>query len=69
MTECRGQTNETRQFEIEHLSMGTFHVFATKYEDGYSEENQRGLKVVLSTQDPGANMRSSITSARTKLWI
>ena len=46
-TECRVQTNETGQFEIEHLSMGTFHVFATKYEDGYSGENQRGLKVVL----------------------
>jgi Carboxypeptidase regulatory-like domain len=56
MTECRVQTNETGQFEIEHMSMGTFHVFATKDEDGYSGENQRGLKVVLSTQDPGANI-------------
>lgn len=55
-TECRVQTNETGQFEIEHLSMGTFDVFATKYEDGYSEENQRGQKVVLSTQYPGASI-------------
>ena len=55
-TECRVQTNETGQFEIEHMSMGTFHVFATKYEDGYSGENQHGQKVVLSAQDPSANI-------------
>jgi len=56
-TECSVLTDEAGQFETQHLSMGTFYVFATKEEDGYSMQNQgSGQKVVLANQDPGANI-------------
>ena len=49
--ECSVLTDEAGQFEIQHLSMSTFYVFATKEEDGYSTQNQGpGQKVVLANQ-------------------
>jgi hypothetical protein len=54
-TECNGLTDQGGQFEIQHLSIGTFSVFATKEEDGYSDQGP-GQQVVLTPQDPSANI-------------
>jgi len=57
-TKCDGFTDQGGQFEIQHLPIGTFLVFATKEEDGYSRlSNQStGQKVVLTPQEPSANI-------------
>jgi hypothetical protein len=54
-TECNGFTDQGGAFEIQHLPIGTFSVFATKEEDGYSDQGP-GQQVVLTTQDPSANI-------------
>lgn len=57
-TKCNGFTDQGGQFEIQHLSTGTFLVFATKEEDGYSRlmNQSTGQKVVLTPQEPSANI-------------
>ena len=56
-TECRGSTDESGQFEVSSLRTGSYFVFATKEEDGYSAPNQgQGQKVVLTPQEPMANV-------------
>jgi hypothetical protein len=55
-TECSVFTDQGGQFEIQHLAKGTFFIFATKEEDGYSGVNQTDQKVVLTQQEPNANI-------------
>jgi hypothetical protein len=56
-TECNVFSDEGGHFEIQHLASGTFFVFATKEEDGYSGQNQgRGQRVVLNSEGSVANV-------------
>ena len=54
---CSGViTDQAGHFEIEHLAMGSFAVSAVKEEDGYPPNHNPENKVVLSPQEPTANV-------------
>jgi Carboxypeptidase regulatory-like domain len=54
-TECSVFTDASGQFEMPSIRTGSFLLFATKEEDGYSVYNQgQGQKVVLKLQEPKA---------------
>lgn len=57
-SECNVWTDPTGQFEIQHLSMGATHLYATKDEDGYSTLNQTRARqtVTLTMQEPSASI-------------
>jgi carboxypeptidase family protein len=55
MVTCRVSTDEIGQFQIEHINMGTYGVFAEKDEDGYSSANHPSeQQVTINTSDPNA---------------
>ncbi len=52
---CNVSTNESGQFHIDHLNIGTYGVFATKEQDGYSFSNPPSARnVIITTSDPNA---------------
>jgi hypothetical protein len=52
-TSCNELTDPSGQFEVRNLPLGSFYVFATKEEDGYSAYNQApGQKISLTLAKP-----------------
>ena len=55
MVSCNVSTNESGQFQIDHLNMGTYGVFATKEQEGYSFSYPPSAgNVIITTSDPYA---------------
>jgi len=56
MTNCRTVTDQSGRFTIEHVPMDSYTVSASKEEDGYSGGMLPGQKVVLSANQPFAQV-------------
>jgi hypothetical protein len=56
-TICRYPVNKEGQFQIENVKFGSYGIFATNEDEGYSIENQSpGMKVAVTPENPSPNV-------------